>query len=599
MRRIGLAVGIALAIATVGGLPQPGSLATVARGAAPDGPADASPTLGSLAATVSRLTASGFRCSRADTGADRHVPCVERGADGTDLLVNLGDEARSDGLRWINARIAPYTTLDDLFDRPSWVGLLATMEALVPSSGAHVLDVLGAGESVDDESSPDGAQLIVQHSRVPRYLFILLLAQTPSTDPSPGPAPALRDLVTSIAGDGARAMGSLDEFWSGAIEIFGGAVAYEPPAAVLAYPTGTVPDTGCKTGRLPHHYANNAVYCGKDGTVAFDQDFLQVLHDDVGEFAPLIILAHEWGHHLQRLAGMPLEGLQQELQADCLAGLFFRKVYGDDDRQRRAMLYFLREARRSPSDIVEGGATQDRPLRELQDAWSALYDAGNDRFAYSTWLDRNQHGSQAGRTEAFAAGWRASAYWPVCVGYASYLPRNYVDLGTYRFLNIPGMLGRGDSYGGYVIDAKQASMELYPVAMKGDRRSAEELLLEVMSDFGPDRFDYWYGPLPRDPGALGGQLAVVDYELSHPNEETAYAHGTAAAHVPSQGDIALMIDMWRPGPWPKPANDEAAWNAELGGFRAGLLLAIGRLCAPGNSAVQGMADFNVACVEDQ
>jgi hypothetical protein len=296
---------------------------------------------------------------------------------------------------------------------------------------------------------------------------------------------------------------------------------------------------------------------------------------------------------------MPLVGLQRELQADCLAGIFFRNVYGDDDRQRRAMLYFLREARRAPREAVEGGDTQDQLLHELQDAWGALYAAANDRGSYSEWLDANQHGSRRSGVDAFTAGWHASAYWPVCVGYAAYTPRDYVDLGGYRFLSIPGMLGRRDSYGGYVIDTKQASLELYPVTMDGDHRSAEDILLRAMSDVGPATLRYGYGPLPADAGALGGELATMEYELVRPNEETAYEHGTVSAHVPSHGDSALMIDVWRPGPWPQPANDERAWQAESGGFRAALLLVLGRLCAPGNSAVEGDADFNAGCLEDQ
>ena len=43
----------------------------------------------------------------------------------------------------------------------------------------------------------------------------------------------------------------------------------------------------------------------------------------VGDFAPVTILAHEWGHHIQVLASAPDPGGNTfELQADCLAGVY-------------------------------------------------------------------------------------------------------------------------------------------------------------------------------------------------------------------------------------------------------------------------------------
>ena len=42
-----------------------------------------------------------------------------------------------------------------------------------------------------------------------------------------------------------------------------------------------------------------------------------------GDFAPIVVMAHEWGHHVQSLLGIvPQPGNAFELQADCLAGAY-------------------------------------------------------------------------------------------------------------------------------------------------------------------------------------------------------------------------------------------------------------------------------------
>lgn len=42
-----------------------------------------------------------------------------------------------------------------------------------------------------------------------------------------------------------------------------------------------------------------------------------------GDYAPIAVIAHEWGHHVQTLLGInPAPGSAFELQADCLSGAF-------------------------------------------------------------------------------------------------------------------------------------------------------------------------------------------------------------------------------------------------------------------------------------
>jgi len=83
-------------------------------------------------------------------------------------------------------------------------------------------------------------------------------------------------------------------------------------------------------------------YCPGDQKVYLDLAFFQQLQDELhssGDFARAYVIAHEVGHHVQKLAGVfdkvdaarrrgaPMEGadglsVRQELQADCFAGVW-------------------------------------------------------------------------------------------------------------------------------------------------------------------------------------------------------------------------------------------------------------------------------------
>lgn len=74
----------------------------------------------------------------------------------------------------------------------------------------------------------------------------------------------------------------------------------------------------------------NAAYCPKDNTIGWDRGVLMpALIDSFGPMAMVMVLAHEFGHSIQRQgrivsAGRP--GIVFEQQADCLGGVFIRQV---------------------------------------------------------------------------------------------------------------------------------------------------------------------------------------------------------------------------------------------------------------------------------
>jgi predicted metalloprotease len=76
------------------------------------------------------------------------------------------------------------------------------------------------------------------------------------------------------------------------------------------------------------YFAPNAgpgFYCSRDQAIYVSTDILGRLHQAVGDFAWITILAHEWGHHVQAIEGLsPGSGNSFELQADCLSGSYAR-----------------------------------------------------------------------------------------------------------------------------------------------------------------------------------------------------------------------------------------------------------------------------------
>ncbi len=71
---------------------------------------------------------------------------------------------------------------------------------------------------------------------------------------------------------------------------------------------------------------NNAFYCVLSDSISWDYNFLNLQERQFNNFAPVVIIAHEWGHLNQARNGLspnPMRlGRQNELHADCQAGIF-------------------------------------------------------------------------------------------------------------------------------------------------------------------------------------------------------------------------------------------------------------------------------------
>jgi len=132
-------------------------------------------------------------------------------------------------------------------------------------------------------------------------------------------------------------------------------------------------------------------YCQADQKVYIDLSFYDELKNKLGapgEFAQAYVIAHEVGHHVQKLKGLFDKGTDSvhiELQADCFAGAWAR------DANNRKIL--------DPGDIDQ--------------AFNAASQIGDDtlqkRAQGTVQPEKFTHGSSAQRVASLKKGWEGGA----------------------------------------------------------------------------------------------------------------------------------------------------------------------------------------------
>jgi predicted metalloprotease len=127
--------------------------------------------------------------------------------------------------------------------------------------------------------------------------------------------------------------------------------------------------------------ANNAVYCSAGDFIAYDANFAVTAFAKVGDAFLYYLLGHEYAHGIQVRLGIQYSyTIQQELQADCMAGAYI-------------------------GDSVKSGALtiEDGDIDEFRDGLLAV---GDDPSV--PWFTPGAHGTAAQRSDSFFGGYEKS-----------------------------------------------------------------------------------------------------------------------------------------------------------------------------------------------
>ncbi|MFI7597893.1 neutral zinc metallopeptidase [Actinoplanes sp. NPDC049681] len=149
------------------------------------------------------------------------------------------------------------------------------------------------------------------------------------------------DAVKQLDCRNALFVNSIQDYWADAFpQNFGD--PYKPSKTVFFA-------NNVRTGCGAADSGTGPFYCPADDRVYIDLTFYRLLADQLGapgEFAQPYVLAHEYGHHIQDLAGTEASmrreqernpgdanklSVKLELQADCYAGVWAKNATGTDD----------------------------------------------------------------------------------------------------------------------------------------------------------------------------------------------------------------------------------------------------------------------------
>ncbi|MEN0083486.1 MAG: neutral zinc metallopeptidase [Leifsonia sp.] len=196
------------------------------------------------------------------------------------------------------------------------------------------------------------------------------------------------------------AAASLDTYWSGELPQLGG--SYSSPQFILFTDQA---NTGCGGATS----AVGPFYCPPDRTLYVDTGFYDELRSRFGSsggpLAEMYVVAHEWGHHIQNLAGImeqhqsretgpASDSVRTELQADCFAGSWAGAASTTTDGKGHRFLEPITDA-------------------QIADALSAAAAVGDDRIQKAATGRVNPegwtHGSSDQRQRWFTTGYRQGA----------------------------------------------------------------------------------------------------------------------------------------------------------------------------------------------
>jgi predicted metalloprotease len=205
----------------------------------------------------------------------------------------------------------------------------------------------------------------------------------PVEEPEPAPEPAApsgrvdpdgTDTPEEFATDISASQSVAERYWTAVFRQ--SRAGFQPIRDVVPYERDGELDCGGEP--LPR---NNAVYCSAGDFIGYDVNWAFAAFRQIGDAFVYYLLGHEYAHGIQARLGIRKQfTIEQELQADCMAGAYI----GDEARQK--------VLRMQPGDT-----------EELARGLQAVGDQPGQ-----PWFAEGAHGTAEQRTDAFTAGYRKS-----------------------------------------------------------------------------------------------------------------------------------------------------------------------------------------------
>ncbi|MFG2102886.1 neutral zinc metallopeptidase [Micromonospora echinaurantiaca] len=199
----------------------------------------------------------------------------------------------------------------------------------------------------------------------------------PDSSASPGAEQTRADGTTSVAEfqqDVRDAQSIAERYWAQQFQASG--QQFRPVRRVIPYQRGG--EVTCGGQEIPR---NNAVYCSAGDFIAYDVRWSVGAFRQVGDAFVFYLLGHEYAHAIQVRLGIRYSfTIQQELQADCMAGAYL----GDSVRAKVLTL-------------------DEGDLDEFRDGLLAVGDDPDQ-----PWFAEGSHGTAEQRTESFFRGYERS-----------------------------------------------------------------------------------------------------------------------------------------------------------------------------------------------
>jgi predicted metalloprotease len=198
----------------------------------------------------------------------------------------------------------------------------------------------------------------------------------PAASASPGKQEDGTMTIEEFEQDANAAVAVAERYWSARFANSG--QRFVPVRRIITYQRDG--EVACGRDPLP---ANNAAYCPDGDFIAYDVDWAVVAFRRIGDAFLFYLLGHEYSHAIQVRLGITYRyTIQQELQADCLAGA----MIGDSVRSK------------PPALTLDNG--------DLDEFRTGLLTVGDDPD--QPWFAPGAHGTAEQRTEAFFDGYDRS-----------------------------------------------------------------------------------------------------------------------------------------------------------------------------------------------